>query len=193
MTDEKHLFSEWETTRKRANWPSCMDDWKVGELLGEGTAGKVYRVEKDGKMAAAKIQTLKSAKEVDRFKREVQNQKAFGRYAPEIYLDCVEKRDKSTSIGVIIMELIDIELDTWLSTAQNEMELANLVQDISVIGKYCIKMKITHGDLALFNIARAKSGRWVFIDFDRASTSVFRPEVDILRLQLENHVLCKRS
>jgi len=187
VKDEKQLLSEWEITRKRVkrNWPSCMDDWKMGELLGQGTAGKVYRVEKDGKMAAAKIQILKNSIDVDRFKREVQNQKAFGRYAPEIYLDCVEKRDKSTSFGVIIMEPIDIELDNWLSTPQNSTELANLVQDISSIGKYCIKHKLTHGDLALFNIARTHSGRWVFIDFDRASTSVFRPDVDIYRLQLE--------
>lgn len=187
VKDEKQLLSEWKITRKSAkrDWPSCMDDWKIGELLGEGTVGKVYRVFRGGTVAAAKIQILKNAIEVDRFKREVQNQEAFGRYAPEIYLDCVEKRDKNTSFGVIIMELIEIELDNWLSTPRDSTELAHLVEDISSIGKYCMKRKLTHGDLALFNIARTHSGRWVFIDFDRASTTVFRPEVDIYRLQLE--------
>ena len=187
VEDEKQLFSEWKITQKRAkrDLPSCMDDWKMGALLGQGTAGKVYRVFRDGTVAAAKIQILKNAIEVDRFKREVQNQKAFGRYAPMIYLDCVEKRDKNTSFGVIIMELIVTELDNWLTTPQDSTELAHLVQDISSIGKYCIKHKLTHGDLALFNIAQTHSGRWVFIDFDRASTSVFRPDVDIYRLQLE--------
>lgn len=187
VIDEKQLLSEWKITRKGAkrDWPSCMDDWKIGELLGEGTVGKVYRVVRDKTAAAAKIQILKNSIDVDRFKREVQNQKAFGRYAPEIYLDCVEKRDKNTSFGVIIMELIVTELDNWLTTPQDSTELAKLVQDISSIGKYCIKHKLTHGDLALFNIADTHSGRWVFIDFDRASTTVFRPEVDIYRLQLE--------
>lgn len=165
--------------------PTCAHGWETEELLGKGTSGTVYMVRRRRTTAACKLQILKSASQKDKFDREIKNQHAFAPFAPRVLFHCAEKIGKNEWKAVIIMELIQVELDKWLSVERTPEELQDLVDQIAKLGKFCVRKKRTHGDLALFNIARTRDGRWIAIDFDRSSTTVFNPNVDLYRLQME--------
>ena len=171
--------------KKEPEWPECLHDWQMIRELGRGTAGVVYLVEKDEVRAAAKLQHLSSAKQKDKFTREVKNQIAFHPFAPRVLYHDLEKRDARNWVGVIVMELMEIELDSWLSKKRTVDELQDMTEQVAELGRFCMERRLTHGDLPLFNLARTPAGRWLAIDFDRSSTTVFRPDVDLYRLQME--------
>lgn len=181
---EHATTSEKPVTTPDPDWPTCLAKWQRGRILGRGTSGIVYAVTRDGLSAAAKLQRLTTRAQVDKHERELRNQEAFSPHAPQLIFHCMERQGKHWQ-AAMVMEQIEVELDRWLSTKRSPSELQDMVDQVAAIGRFCVQNKLTHGDLALFNVARSQTGRWMFIDFDRASTRVFRPDVDLLRLQME--------
>jgi hypothetical protein len=155
------------------------------EVLGNGSAGTVFLACEDV-CVAIKIQVLLNKKHMDAFDKEVKNQRAFAPYAPKVLDTCTEKIGKYT-FGVIIMELLktDSELDKYLMLKRSKRELNDVIEGLNAALEFTIRKRITHGDLAFFNIAQNAKGKWIFLDFDRSSTSVFAPHVDYLRLRTE--------
>jgi hypothetical protein len=154
------------------------------ELLGVGTVGTVFLMceKKDSSQChAVKIQLLNSNIERRLFHLERANQFAFSPFAPTIFQHCVQKLPGGREVGVVSMQPIDTELDEYLTKARTSAELRAVVSGITQALKFLVAQRLTHGDLALFNIAYG-DGKWQFIDFDRSSTKIYAPAVDILRL-----------
>ena len=158
------------------------------KILGMGTVGSVIlSCNVTNFCVAIKIQLISNPTEKELFKKEVQNQIRFSPYAPEVFKHCIDIYDGNT-YGIIVMEQIEKELDQYLVKSKKTDELKTLKTQISDILRFLQEERITHGDLALFNIARVKRGdefRWILIDFDRSSSSVYNPDVDNLRIVLE--------
>lgn len=145
--------------------------WKRLRVLGRGTTGTVYKVVRvrDGLEAAHKVSKLN-------MEHEVAMQRAMAPFAPVVYH--AGKKD-------VIMELVGETMDEYLSVKRTDKELREIAEAISAIGRFLVEHRMTHGDVPMFNFARTLDGRWIMIDFDRSSTEFYRPEVDLLRLQIE--------
>jgi predicted Ser/Thr protein kinase len=176
------MFSEVEELRPYANYGF--------KFLGKGEVGTVFYVSKDSKedCYAVKIELIDSKyNPTFAFNNEVKSQKAFAPYAPHIYVSGIY----DLKIGFIIMDLIDETLDEYLVQQRTPQELDDVIQKIGNALEFLKKKKLTHGDLALFNIGFLKSDRkLVFIDFDRATynTLHYSPCVDKLRLITEFYI-----
>lgn len=167
----------------------CIRGWNVGKVLGVGTVGTVVcacnkEKKKKKKCAALKVQVLRNKAEMKSYMTEIYNQKKFGEFAPKVYGDCTIQSDGVT-YGVIIMELLEVELDKFLEKKRSLDVMQKIGRRITEMIRFMWSKKLTHGDTALFNLAFTKRGKLVMLDFDRASTEVYRPEVDTLRLQIE--------
>ena len=165
----------------------CIKGWTTGRVLGTGTVGTIVLACKNNKSqcAAMKVQILTTKAERDSFKVELANQLAFGSMAPEVYDHCMIKSD-GVRYGVIVMELLDEELDEFLSNKQSTADLIEVAERIQEFLEYMALHNLTHGDLALFNMAFTKNDRrLIMLDFDRSSTLVYHPSVDALRLHIE--------
>lgn len=165
--------------------PACVNGWQLKRLLGVGTVGTVFMsCQSASKCAAMKIQVLKDADDLQSFTDELAKQTLFGKHAPQIYSSCIAEQ-KGTRYGIIVMEQLGMELDKYLaSEVLSDAEIRKVGDGITTILKYCKKENITHGDLALFNIAFNSKGKLVFLDFDRAYRG-FVPKVDFWRLFIE--------
>lgn len=154
--------------------------------LATGTAGVVYYgCEKKGKCLAVKVQLLDSKEKVERFERECDNQRAFGAMAPKVHASFIEDYAGNT-YGVLVMDLIGEELDKYLVEKRTKAQLDNVIAGLTKIIKFLKKAQVTHGDLALFNIAFSQDHKkLLLIDYDVASTSVHHTAVDILRILTE--------
>ena len=165
----------------------CIAGWKVGKLLGIGTVGTVWAIcnDREGKCAAIKIQEMTTKKEKLSFLNEVENQKAFAPYAPRVYTSCTI--ESNTYIyAAVVMEIMGDELDKCLTHKRmSKAKLNQIGKQVLNICEFLQASRITHGDLALFNLAFDKEGELKMIDFDRSSKKFFCPEVDFFRLQLE--------
>lgn len=163
------------------------------EVLGQGSAGTVFLARGDI-CVAIKIQVLLTKNHEDAFDTEVRNQRAFAPYAPKVREACTQRIGQYT-FGVIIMDLVkpDSELDRFLGPKRSKRELDAVIAGLTAALTFAIGKRLTHGDLAFFNIAQDASGKWIFIDFDRSSTSVFAPYVDYLRLRTELHPSTRSS
>lgn len=162
----------------------CIQGWKVGNVLGVGTVGTVFLACKNKKCAALKVQVLRNKSDKQSYATELLNQKAFEPFAPKVYCDCTIQVDGVT-YGVIVMELLGDELDKFLTKKRSAAIMAGIGNRIVEIITFMRNKKFTHGDTALFNLAFTQQGSLVMLDFDRASTTVYRPAVDALRLQVE--------
>lgn len=176
---------------KHAKLLSCLRSYIVQYILGKGSVGTVVyackrRVPKYRypTCVAAKIELITSNKDRRRFLKEVETQKAFYPLAPKIYKVCTEIIGKH-EFAVILMRDVDKTLAKYLSVRRTHAQLDQIILQIINIFKYLKIRKLTHGDLALFNIGiveRNDRKSLVLIDFDRASSNIYRPEVDILRI-----------
>ena len=176
------------TTIKKAaeNLPG-LDKYRENfRFLATGTAGVVYYgCEKKEKCMAIKVQLLDSKEKVEQFKKECKNQEAFGTMAPKVYASFTEDYAENT-FGVLVMDLIGEELDKYLVKKRTNAELDNVITGITKIIKFLKKKKVTHGDLALFNIAFSQDyKKLLLIDYDVASTTIHHTAVDILRILTE--------
>lgn len=171
----------------------CIKGWKVGKLLGVGTIGTVVMgCKKDGTCAAMKVQVITDDKEMESYRKELENQKAFASFAPEVYGDCIITVD-DISYGVIVMQLLGDELDKYLMVERSPKIIDSIGKRISSMLEFMKTNEFTHADTCLYNIAYNGTGKdkqLVMLDFDRASTKVYAPEVDTLRLQVE---MCRRT
>jgi predicted Ser/Thr protein kinase len=160
------------------------------KFLAAGTVGSVFLSCKSaGKIChAVKIQLITNQVEKKMFREEVRNQKAFYPYAPKVYSSRIQKIGEH-EFATIVMDRVGPELDKYLMTTRTSFELDQLIYNLSRGLLFLKEKQITHGDLALFNIALTYDEKdIVFIDFDRASKSVYRPDVDILRLVVEWYI-----
>lgn len=164
----------------------CIQGWRTSKVLGVGTVGTILLAcKKRTECAAVKVQILGNRTEETSFKNELRNQKAFLPYAPEIYDWCITTKGKR-KYGAIVMEILGDELDQWLAVKRSDKQLRDVGAQISTILSFMTDREITHGDLALFNMAFVKgTNRLILLDFDRASTKVFNSAVDYLRLHTE--------
>lgn len=174
--------------RQAAESIPCLEDWNIGELLGQGTVGTVFlsckpKVRRK-KCGAAKIQKLQTDEDVAQFEREVKSQKAFAPFAPKIFVDCQFEDEDGQRYGVILMELVGSTLDEYLVEERTPKELNKVRKDLEKILKFLRKKKLTHGDLALFNIG-FRDKDLILIDFDRSAVDMFNPQVEFYRLQTE--------
>jgi len=162
----------------------CLQEYgRFVSVLGSGSAGTVLLVCKVG-CVAIKIQLLVTKKHMNAFNAEIENQRKFEPYAPKVWNVCIETV-KQHNFGIIIMELMRDELDKYLVHKRTPDELQHVISCITKALTFAMKNSFTHGDLALFNIAQNAGGDWIFIDFDRSSTTKFAPRVDYLRLVTE--------
>lgn len=175
----------------------CLGEWKFnsepGSVLGKGTIGTVYllcryigRKKKLRDCAgAAKVQRLGSNRELIMFQNEVKAQKEFQGIGPEIHGTCLIRKKKQ-NYGIIVMEKIDQTLDQYLSKRRSRDALNKVGEQMTAILAELKSRKLTHGDLALFNVGLIGE-RLVLIDFDRAAVkpSEYSPKVDLLRLFVE--------
>jgi predicted Ser/Thr protein kinase len=165
----------------------CIKGWSIGKLLGTGTVGTVFLVcTREKECAAMKIQLLSSKKATKQFEMEIKNQESVEDMAPRVLDTCIHKVGK-VKLGVIIMERLGEELDSYLVPRRSAQELKHIGEQIEDMLGYMKQKGFTHGDLALFNLAFLLDDptKLVMLDFDRASTTVYAPEVDSLRLQTE--------
>ena len=169
--------------------------WIVGNILGHGTSGDVYQVtdKKTKRVAAMKVVHLTNDLSTVYFNNEVNYQKAFYPFAPQIFHhDIIFFKHKQ--FGIIVMELVEHILDSYLITKKTMSELKYVIFELYEILKDLRGSKgkkqsgKTHGDMAFFNCGFIKRGdemKLILIDFDRSSTDVYIPEVDVLRIYTE--------
>jgi predicted Ser/Thr protein kinase len=172
---------------------SCLTKWKIGKVLGEGTVGSVfYACERKDKCAAVKIQVIRTEEEAKSYHDELMTQKAFANagIGPKVYTDCFVQLDDNVALAAIVMETLDMMLDDFLSKRRTSDELKAAAEGLTRVWEALTRHRFTHGDLALFNIARTTSGRWTLLDFDRSSANsrLYSPRVDWLRLKSESYV-----
>jgi serine/threonine protein kinase len=134
-----------------------------------------------------KVQVLTNKSEMRSFEQELDRQESFGEFAPKVFERCVTKDDRGREYGIIVMERLGDEIDAYLMKQRTKQELDFLANGIVKILEFCRHKGITHGDLALFNIAFNSRGQVVFLDFDRAAPR-FHPDVDFWRLYIEMFV-----
>lgn len=166
----------------------CIRGWDVKKILGVGTVGTVFlscEKKNSSRCAAMKVQVLANKKNTDSFHEELAKQAKFAPYAPRVYEKCIATDEKGHVFGIIIMEPLGLELDGYLSVKRTQDELDMIGGSIERILRFCHEKKITHGDLALFNIAFNSDNKLVFLDFDRASSRGYHPDVDFWRLFIE--------
>lgn len=186
----------------------CLDGWTIDKLLGEGTVGSVFyvcRQADSSTCAAAKIQVLTTPNELAGFRQEVAVQQSFYPFAPKVLATCIaHSKDSSdfggvdsfhsVDFGIIVMELVDVELDKWLMEPRSTNELLQLTNELTQIWSFLVDSRKTHGDLALFNIGRSKEEqRWLLLDFDRSSVDIYSPETDFYRIQMELYKCTNQS
>ena len=145
-----------------------------------GTVGEVFSMTRHGTKYVAKLQVLQSARDRLRFEREVEMQTKFARerlgLVPIDY-EIVEQ------VGVLVMPFVQT-LNAYLHTKRARSELERVVDELVALLLKMQDQELTHGDLAFFNVF-VDGSHLGTMDFDRASSRVFMPEVDVLRAATE--------
>ena len=126
-------------------------------------------------------------------KQELRLQTKASSAAPEVFGFCEFKYRSAWFSAVIMQKVEQSTLDDYLMNERSERELNDILDQIAEIFDSMASddVRMTHGDLALFNIgynidgSRASGVRLVLLDFDRSSDSVFMPEYDYVRIVME--------
>ena len=150
-------------------------------LLGIGTVGTVFLSCGGNICVAVKIMEMVNKEELEEFHHEVMMQKQFHGIGPDLYNSCTLRKNGKI-YGAIVMEKMFIELDSYLSYPRKKKELISIGNQLTGIIANMTDKRITHGDLALFNISVTDDGIVKLIDFDRSSVNIFMPEVDVYRI-----------
>lgn len=145
-----------------------------------GTVGEIYSMTRHGTKFVAKIQMLTTPQDQARFEHEVEMHTIFAREDLGLPLiDC----QIVDSLGVCVMPFVQT-LNEYLHTKRTRSELERVVEELVVLLRRIESCGLTHGDLAFFNIF-VDGAHLSTMDFDRASSRVFMPEVDVLRAATE--------
>ena len=159
--------------------------WHIVTLIGVGEHSTVFEavcVETIGTTnpgsSAVKVTELIDG--ASAFLDECVRQTEASPYAPYIYHKATFR-----GISLCVMELMGDTLSNFLARRRNVHELKQVAEDITEFLRFYHERKITHGDLALFNIARRiTTNSFIPIDFGYAETDPgnYAPEVDVYRL-----------
>lgn len=186
-------------TMGKSDCAKVLAGWEPGELLGEGTVGTVWMACRKGRerrrCGALKVQEITSLEEERRWRAEVDTQRRFFPFAPEIMSSCM-LGSRYPKYSAIVMEVMEETLYERLGKSMSGSQVDEIGHQVLDICRFLAAGgSATHGDLALFNLAFDGQGRLKMIDFDRAYTPPLRGRakldaklsghVDFYRLQLE--------
>jgi hypothetical protein len=163
---------------------AILSDYEDFEHLATGTHGEAFSMRKKDKRFVAKLQLLHRADDFRTFEHEVHAQRAFNGH--NLGVPLLHKQIMSLgrqTIGVTVMPFVET-LDQYLRVKRTHAELDKVLHALVKLLRQIQRAKLTHGDLALFNMY-AHNGAVKTIDFDLASTDVFAPAVDVLRVVTE--------
>jgi hypothetical protein len=174
----------------------CLQKYKSITYVTHGSVGHIFSLNDEW---IAKIQILYNLKTEIKFDREIAMQTAFYPKSPQIIVSKICKIGKYT-IGIIIMEKLQFELDYYLGQELTIDQLDTLIRTLKDLLAFAKSKKLIHGDTALFNFGRVKrldennqeKLEWIFIDFDKSSQSSDFPNLDYLRIAMEFYP-CIRS
>ena len=145
-----------------------------------GTVGEVFSMTRQGRKYVAKLQLLRTAQDLLGFEREVEMQTMFAR--ERLGLRLIDHQMVG-NVGVLVMPFVQT-LNAYLHTKRTRLELDRVVDELVALLLHMQDCELTHGDLAFFNIY-VDGYHLGTMDFDRASSRVFMPEVDVLRAATE--------
>jgi hypothetical protein len=163
---------------------AILSDYEDFEHLATGTHGEAFSMRKNDKHFVAKLQRLQRADDYRTFEHEVHAQRTFASHklgVPLIHKQIVSLGRQT--IGVTVMPLVET-LDGYLHVKRTHAELDKVLHALNKLLHQIQRAKLTHGDLALFNMY-VHNGAVKVMDFDLASTDVFAPAVDVLRVATE--------
>jgi hypothetical protein len=163
----------------------------TSSFLKDGSMGTVFLLESTDMYPkrAMNPQILHTPKSMEVFQREVNLQKKFFPYAPEIFGHGIDLDIEGYTVGWFIMELLEGTLDQELVKKLRKKELDSILLQVQALLDWIFNKKLVHGDLALFNLAfvtRRNVRALLFLDFDCSSDdkSTFRRfnPIDPMRL-----------
>ena len=170
-----------KTSSPQSQYPDFIDsisagtqvgNWKLGELLGLGGMGAVYKAERaDGvyeHVAAAKIVRIQSEAQRKRFDQERQRLANLEHPAVVRIIDGGVFED---DLSYLIMDFVDgISLDEYLKQNNaSEHKILDKVLDVSKAVEYVHRRSILHRDLKPSNVLVTADGQVKLIDFGIAS------------------------
>lgn len=165
---------------------AILSDYTGFKHIASGTVGEVFSMSRQGKLFVAKLQHLRTRDELRGFAQEVKVQRAFAAKHVGLPLVDVQVFKLGTeTVAVVVMPLVQT-LHEFLHTERTAAQLDLVMKSLVTLLSRMQEAKLTHGDLTLFNmyIEDKPSGLKV-LDFDRSSTKVFAPDVDVLRAATE--------
>jgi tRNA A-37 threonylcarbamoyl transferase component Bud32 len=158
---------------------------KGATRLALTSTSEVFRVplfEREGSFEAIKLKSLRTRLDHDRFAHELAMLRACHELGPAVTSGTVESGTGSYT-GVICMEWIPCTLDVHIAQQKSTDALGSSFADgLDAILEALGRRRITHGDLALFNIGVTGSGRLLLLDFELSSLKTYEPAVDVYRL-----------
>ncbi len=170
-----------KTSSPQAQYPDFIDsisagtqigNWKLGELLGLGGMGAVYKAERaDGvyeHVAAAKIVRIQSEAQRKRFDQE--RQRLANLEHPAV-VRIIDGGVFENDLSYLIMDFVDgISLDEYLERNNiNENKKLDKVLDVAKAVEYVHRRSILHRDLKPSNVLVTADGQVKLIDFGIAS------------------------
>ena len=150
----------------------CLQKYKSIKYVTHGSVGHIFSLNDDCNVQwIAKIQILYNPKTEIKFNQEIAMQTAFYPKSPQIIVSKICKIGKYT-IGIIIMEKLQFELDYYLGQELTIEQLDTLIQNVKNLLEFAKSKNLIHGDTALFNLGRVKrldennqeKLEWIFID-----------------------------
>ena len=179
------------SSRDRANFMTSvisrvaiLSDYQDFKHEASGTNGEVFSMTQKGKPFVAKLQLLRTADSYRSFEHEVAVQREFE--SRHLGLPLVQQQVVtigSHTIGVTVMPYVTT-LNKFLDEKRTPAQLETVIVLLIKLLHQIQRAKLTHGDMALFNVYWAGTQLKV-MDFDLGSVDVYAPEVDVLRVATE--------
>jgi hypothetical protein len=163
---------------------AILSDYEDFKHEASGTNGEVFSMSQKGKPYVAKLQLLRTADSRRSFDHEVAVQREFA--SRKLGLPLVEKQVVSVAshtVGVTVMPYVTT-LNKYLHEKRTPAQLETVIVLLIKLLHQIQRAKLTHGDMALFNVYWAGTELKV-MDFDLGSVDVYAPEVDVLRVATE--------
>jgi tRNA A-37 threonylcarbamoyl transferase component Bud32 len=163
---------------------AVLSDYQDLKHEASGTNGEVFSMSRKGKPYVAKLQLLRTVDSRRSFEHEVAVQREFE--SRKLGLPLVDRQVVSLgshTVGVTVMPYVTT-LNKYLREKRTPAQLETVIVLLIKLLHQIQRAKLTHGDMALFNVYWAGSELKV-MDFDLGSVDVYAPEVDVLRVATE--------
>ena len=153
------------------------DKWTIRAFLAAGETGVVFTAQEvkeenvgfGRRQAVIKISKFTEDSSVEP-ETEHKIQEKFYPFAPKIYMTRQFKDGEDTYV-IIVMEKLGESLLDYLTKERSDEEIDKVIDDLKEYLIFAKRSKLTHGDLALFNLAFRRSNKKLIpFDFDRASS-----------------------